>query len=183
VRLESALLATRHGSRIGRGVAFRGWPLIGVESGGELIIGRGSVLVSSSEFTDLGVNHPCVIRVLSRTARIVIGEDVGMSGCSICARESVTIGDRCLLGANCIVVDSDLHAVERVPRRYETEGIESVPVVIGNDVFLGANVIVLKGSVIGEGAVVGAGSVVTGVIPPYTVAAGAPARVTRSLRR
>lgn len=51
-----------------------------------------------------------------------------------------------------------------------------------DDAWLGARVIVLRGAHIGRGAVIGANSVVKGVIPPYTLAAGSPARVIRSVR-
>lgn len=54
---------------------------------------------------------------------------------------------------------------------------ENYSVVIANDVWIGANVTILSGAMIGEGAIVGAGSVVTGTIPPYSIAAGCPARV------
>ena len=53
------------------------------------------------------------------------------------------------------------------------------PVSIGNDVWIGARVIVLGGVTIGNGAVIGAGSVVTRDVPPYAVVAGTPARLIR----
>ena len=55
------------------------------------------------------------------------------------------------------------------------------PVTLNNDVWIGANACVLRGVTIGEGAIVGAGSVVTHDIPPFTIAAGNPACVIRSL--
>ena len=56
------------------------------------------------------------------------------------------------------------------------------PVAIGDDVWLGARVIVLKGVTIGDGAIVGAGSVVTRDIPPWSIAGGQPAKVIRTYR-
>jgi virginiamycin A acetyltransferase len=53
------------------------------------------------------------------------------------------------------------------------------PIVIGNDVWIGAQSIVLSGSKIGDGAIIGANSVVTGDIPPYSIAVGSPARVIK----
>lgn len=50
-------------------------------------------------------------------------------------------------------------------------------IVIENDTWIGANVTIISGAMIGEGSVVGAGSIVTGTIPPYSIAAGCPARV------
>jgi acetyltransferase-like isoleucine patch superfamily enzyme len=56
---------------------------------------------------------------------------------------------------------------------------ESKRTIIGNDVFIGANVTVLDGIIIGNGAVVGAGAIVTKNIPPYAIAVGVPAKVIR----
>lgn len=63
-----------------------------------------------------------------------------------------------------------------VAKRVTFEGVDYA-VVIEDDCWIGANVIVLSGAHVGRGAVIGAGSVVTGVVPPYTIAAGVPARV------
>jgi len=54
-----------------------------------------------------------------------------------------------------------------------------VPAKIGNDVWIGGNVVILTGVSVGDGAIVGANSVVTKDIPPYAIVAGAPARVLR----
>ena len=51
--------------------------------------------------------------------------------------------------------------------------------VIGNDVWIGANVSILRGSIIGDGSIVGAGSVVTHSVPPYSIVVGNPARLLR----
>ncbi|QWV95710.1 CatB-related O-acetyltransferase [Geomonas oryzisoli] len=57
---------------------------------------------------------------------------------------------------------------------------EQPPPVIGNDVWIGANVIVLRGVTIGDGAVIGAGSIVTRDVAPYTICTGIPAKPVRS---
>ena len=59
------------------------------------------------------------------------------------------------------------------------QGMDDLPIVIGNDVWIAAHCTILKGVVIGDGAVVAAGSVVTHDVPPYTVVAGVPARVLK----
>lgn len=98
-------------------------------------------------------------------------------GTNVSAMDRVQIGSNCAIGQYCIIMDSDYHSTEdhRVlgPAR---------PIVIEDDVWLGARVIVLRGAHIGRGAVIGANSVVRGDIPPYTLAAGSPARVIRQLR-
>jgi galactoside O-acetyltransferase len=88
-------------------------------------------------------------------------------------------------------MDHDSHAVQFENRRHDvrdwmrgTKDWTSVvrrPVRIDNKAWVGARTIVLKGVTIGEGAIIGAGSVVTGDVPPWTLAAGNPARIIRSL--
>jgi maltose O-acetyltransferase len=75
-------------------------------------------------------------------------------------------------------MDNDFHRVEP-ERRHEVP--ESLPIILGENVWLGARVVVLRGVTIGAHSVVAAGSVVTRDIPPRTLAAGVPARVVREL--
>jgi acetyltransferase-like isoleucine patch superfamily enzyme len=114
---------------------------------------------------------------MSSAAGITIGDDVGMSGASVCAAVSVSIGHRVMLGSGAIVADTDFHATGVAERRYlPASEASSAAVTIEDDVFLGANSIVLKGVTIGHGSVIGAGSVVSRDIPPGVVAAGNPCR-------
>jgi acetyltransferase-like isoleucine patch superfamily enzyme len=135
----------------------------------------------SAEWSNLaGLNHSCVITTLSDNAVINIGNDCGFSGAVIAAAESVLISDRVLIGANSIISDTDWHHIDKIKRR-ESEKGESSPIVIENDVWLGMNVVVLKGVTIGAGAVVAANSVVIKDIPPNVLAAGIPAKVIREV--
>ncbi|HEF0022488.1 TPA: acyltransferase [Citrobacter amalonaticus] len=59
------------------------------------------------------------------------------------------------------------------------QAVNSKPIVIGNNAWLGFDVVVLKGVTIGEGAIIGARSVVTRDIPPWSVAVGNPAKVVK----
>jgi acetyltransferase-like isoleucine patch superfamily enzyme len=93
----------------------------------------------------------------------------------------VEIGARVLVGPRTCIISAN-HAVPLGRARIFGAGRVEAPVVIEDDVWLGANVMVLPGVRIGEGAVVGAGSVVTKSIPPMTVAVGNPARVVRERR-
>jgi hypothetical protein len=124
----------------------------------------------------LGITRPCLLATWAREAEIVIGANAAMSGATICAQERIELGARVVIGANSTIVDTDFHGLE--PGRRFEPGI-AAPVVIEDDVFIGTQVLVLKGARIGRGAVIGAGSVVAGEIPPGMVAAGNPARVIR----
>jgi acetyltransferase-like isoleucine patch superfamily enzyme len=108
-------------------------------------------------------------------AELLIGDGTYINyGTNISARASTVIGRNCNIGQYCIVMDSDFHSIDDHLRPDDPE-----PVRLGDDVWLGARVIVLKGAVIGDGATIGANSVVRGVIPAGAVAAGNPARVLR----
>lgn len=159
-----------------------GWPDVRLARGSRLRVGRGLVMISNGEFSEWGLNHACQIRTVSPSAEVVIGEDVGMCGATIVCSESVVIGDRVMLGANCAITDTDSHPIDVPRRRFRRDGVRTAPVRIEDDVLIGANSIVLKGVTIGARSVIGAGSVVTKSVPAGTVCAGNPARVLRSLR-
>jgi hypothetical protein len=172
------------GVHLGSGVIFYGSPIVTMEGGrGDITIDTKCVLCSVSEYTALGVNHPVVLRTLRPGAVIHIGANTGMSGATICAAVSIDIGSNVLLGANVTIVDTDFHAVKSRDRRNNDnpDDIGSMPVIIGNNVFIGMNTLVLKGSRIGENSVIGAGSIVIGEIPANVIAAGNPARVIKTL--
>jgi acetyltransferase-like isoleucine patch superfamily enzyme len=177
VRLASALLRLRREGRFGPGLRVFGWPIVRCAPGSTLVVGRNAVLISDSRFSEPGVSHPCVLRTLRSGASLTIGDNVGMSGCSVCAAERVSIGDECLIGADVLIADTDFHRVDPEGRRWRKDGVSTASIHIGRNVFIGARSMVLKGVNIGDDAVVGAGSVVTSDVPAGAVAAGSPARV------
>ena len=108
-----------------------------------------------------------------------IGENTFINyGTSISAMERVTIGRDCNIGTYCAIMDNDFHRIEP-DRRYELP--ESGPITIGDGVWIGGHVIVLKGVTIGDHSVIAAGSIVTKDVPPRSVAVGAPAKVVREI--
>jgi maltose O-acetyltransferase len=120
---------------------------------------------------------PCEF-VVRPGARLEIGDHVFINyGASFCAYKSIRVGNGCVLGTYVIILDNDEHDMTK---RELTPPAK--PVVLEDDVWIGDRVIILKGVRIGRNAVIGAGSVVTRDIPPYTVAAGVPARVLRELQ-
>ena len=166
------------------GLVLYGSPLIHLTPKGSISLGKDCVLCSSSKANFAGVNHPVILALLRPGAELEIGDDTGISGGSFCAARSVKIGKGCLIGANALVTDCDFHALKPEGRRHNSnpEDIGCEPVVIEDNVWLGANVTVLKGVRIGRNTVVAAGSVVTKSLPEGVLAAGVPAKVIRSLK-
>ena len=116
---------------------------------------------------------------------LVIGDDTFIGhDCSFGVADSVRIGSHCLLAGRVRVSDFDGHPLDAERRRAKEptprEGIK--PVVIGDDVWIGAGAAILKGVTVGDRSVVGAGAVVTKDVPPDVVVAGNPARVVKHLR-
>jgi acetyltransferase-like isoleucine patch superfamily enzyme len=171
------------GVEIAEEVRMQGKPIVSLARNSRIQIGARCVLCSDSQFTALGINHPIVIRTLRQGAEIVVGEDTGMSGGSICAASSIRIGAGCLIGANVTLADTDFHAISPSNRRYNSnpDEIAVAPIVIEDNVFIGADVFILKGVTVGKNSVIGAASVVTRDVPENSVAAGNPARVVRRI--
>jgi maltose O-acetyltransferase len=117
--------------------------------------------------------------VVTRSGVLEIGESVFINyGCSIGATKLVRIGARSSFGPHVMIMDNDFHQLD--PER-RNDVPASDPVIIGDNVWLGARVIVLRGVTIGEGSVIGAGSVVSKDVPARSLAGGIPAKVIRSL--
>ena len=107
-----------------------------------------------------------------------IGHNSGV-GVNALISSNVTIGDNVMMGPDCMMFTSN-HGMSSIDiPMCQQRSSQPEPIIIGNDVWIGARVIVLPGVNIGDGAVIGAGAVVTGNIPPYAVAVGNPAKVVR----
>jgi acetyltransferase-like isoleucine patch superfamily enzyme len=173
----------RSGLTVGRRVAYFGWPIVEKARGTEIHIGNRVVITSRSGMTSLGVGHRTILRTLVENARIHIGDDVGLSGTTICAVAGIEIGDGTMVGADCRIVDTDFHPLQSRTRRYEPipAARDRDRIKIGKNVFLGMSVQVLKGVTIGDNTVVAAGSIVVNDLPPDTVCAGTPARPVKKL--
>ena len=109
------------------------------------------------------------------SAKVSLGS---RSGIGINARINgrCVIGNDVMMGTDCVIITRS-HRHDRTDIPMMDQGFEEErPVFIGNDVWLGDRVIILPGVHIGDGCIIGAGSVVTRDIPPYSVAAGIPAK-------
>jgi acetyltransferase-like isoleucine patch superfamily enzyme len=130
----------------------------------------------------IGFNTPCVFR--AEGGSIIIGDNVGMSQTTLIAKGSdITIGNNVKLGSGVKVYTTDFHCLDYLKRRDSEIDLNErrcAQVLIDDDCFIGAGVIVLKGVHIGARTVIGAGSVVTKDIPSDVIAAGNPCKVIKN---
>ncbi|MEY4386959.1 MAG: hypothetical protein RLY20_2242 [Verrucomicrobiota bacterium] len=125
-------------------------------------------------------NGEIFLHARAQDASVTIGDRNHLSNCiAIIASHFVSIGNDCQIGHMVAIYGSDFHELNPATRTLSSGA--SASVVIGNNVWLGSRVMVLKGVTIGDNSVVGAMSVVTKSIPADCVAAGNPARVIRRL--
>ena len=108
---------------------------------------------------------------------IIIGEHVGI-GLSNILIGPVTLGNYVMLAQH-IVFSGLNHGFEDITRPPRTQPVVTKPIVVADNVWIGANSVITAGVHIGKHAVIGAGSVVTKDIPEYSVAVGNPARVIK----
>jgi acetyltransferase-like isoleucine patch superfamily enzyme len=158
----------RHADEVGTRVRLRGRPSI--QNHGRMVIGSRVQFVSTVARLELVAFDGGTLEIGDRTL-------VNYGG-SIAAGGLVRIGARCQIGTHAIIIDNDFHHVE--PER-RLERPESRPIIIGDNVWIGARVIVLGGVTIGEDSCIAAGSIVVEDVPPRCVAAGVPAKVIREL--
>ena len=111
--------------------------------------------------------------------KISIGDNSGFNnGCWVSGGGGLSIGDHVIIGPH-VVIHSQNHEYGDLTRPICEQGHKSMEVIIEDDVWIGARVVITPGSKIGRGCVIGAGAVVVGEIPPYSVAAGVPAKVIK----
>jgi acetyltransferase-like isoleucine patch superfamily enzyme len=152
--------------------AFCRWPVHGnvLEAlrEGRLEIGENTLL------------EPGVWITMPGEARVRIGSGTFLNlNVMVAAQELVEIGDHCMFANGCFVSDAN-HRFDDLTRPITWQGFTSKgPTRIGDNVWCGAHVVITSGVTIGERCVIGANSVVTQDLPPYSIAAGAPAKVLR----
>ena len=174
----------RIGVKLGVNVTVYGAPLVTMHENSTIEIGDRVVLCSDSRRTALSLNHPVKMSTVADGASLLIGADTGISGATLVSAQSITIGKEVLLGANVTIVDTDFHPIAPRGRRHSGDAnkIGTLPVVVGDNVFIGMNSILLKGVSIGRDSVVAAGSVVVrGDYPDGAILAGNPATIIGSV--
>jgi len=168
------------GCSAGPGLRADGQVIVRVGCSGAIRIGRGFMANSRPLSNLVGLSRPCILCCYD-DGRITIGDHSGMSGAVVSARSHVRIGNHVNIGGDVRIYDHDFHSLDAADRRdpiRDKDNCRSEPVTVGNDVFIGAGAIVLKGVTVGDRTVIGAGAVVTlRDIPPDSLVVGNPARI------
>ncbi|WP_320443207.1 acyltransferase [Rhodococcus opacus] len=173
---DNALMNMGRIARLGRG---RVWTALNHTEGGSRVELFGWVRVNHSAPRPrliLGRSVRLYNRVRffldSEKAELQIGNGTYVNRrTEVTCKERVTIGEDCAISWDVLITDTDYHKLGDSP--------STAPVTIGDNVWIGAKSIVLKGVTIGDGAVVAAGSVVTRDVPAGALVGGNPAMVIR----
>lgn len=153
-----------------------------------LQINRNSGIVSFgnnvmfNSYTDHSWNSKCKLIVLAN-ATLTIGDDSGMNGAMIYCSQKVLIGNHVKIGGGTRISDSNHHSLDYKIRRTseDSKHAKSAPIIIGDDVFIGANCYIGKGVTIGDRSIVAAGSVVVKSIPEDEIWGGNPAKFIKRI--
>lgn len=166
----------------GKNLLLYGYPYVFRTGQGKITIGDNVCINSDPMSNMLGMTQRTYI-ITKRTGEISIGNNVGISGASIYAWDSIVIGDHTKIGSGVKIMDTDFHPVDPQARLEgrDAEATKFAPIKIGKNVFIGCNALILKGTTIGDNCVIGAGSVVHGVFEDNCVIAGNPAKVIKRL--
>lgn len=156
---------------------------------GRITIGNDFTFTSGDGINPIARNLCGCIHTNHSNSIIIIGHHVGISSACIRIKEKLTIGNHVKIGANCTIMDTDVHQLDYRARRGEkvtnindvSTIVQSAPVTIEDDVWIGASCIVMKGVTIGARSIIGAGSIVTKSIPSDCIAAGNPCRVIKKI--
>ena len=188
VRIETNFLLTSpliratsylKGIKIGKKCKFIGMPIIVRHPLSKIHIQNNCVIRSDCYSNLVGINHKSIIATLKKNAVISIGSGSGISGTTIAAAKKIIIKNNVICGGNVLITDYDWHVVNPAQRRKPFA--QSKPVVIEENVWLGVNVVVLKGVLIGSNSVISANSLVVNNIPSNVVAGGNPCKILYDL--
>lgn len=164
-----------------RGLKVNGVMKVYITRRGKLAIGENLSVNSGTNFNVIGRQQKTIFWV---EGNLSIGCNVGMSATAIICHHQISIGDNVTIGGNTVIYDSDFHSLDSVIRKDKSKDLHSAikkPVILKNNVFIGAHTTILKGVIIGENTIIGACSVVTKDIPDNEIWAGNPAKFIKKI--
>lgn len=164
--------------KLGRGVIIYPTSTLSIKLKLGVNINDGTRIGCFAKGYSVGFFHRTRIITLG-SGKISIGNYCEINGANICSKSKITIGNKVQIASGVQITDYNAHSVYSYNRHIERD--DPCPISIGNNVWIGLNAIILKGSIIGDNSVVAAGSVVKGVFPSYSIIQGNPAVVVKKL--
>jgi acetyltransferase-like isoleucine patch superfamily enzyme len=174
------IIAQKKGLRREGRIILKGFPLIDITEHASITLGNNVTLNSRNRGYLINLHSPVKLFADRPGAEITIGENTRVHGTCIHAHKRISIGRGCLIAGNTQIFDVSGHDLSfpHVEDRIHTTG-SAKPIIIGDNVWVGANCLILPGTSIGSGSIIAAGSVVVKSIPPFVIAGGNPARVIK----
>ncbi len=187
-KVKKLFLKLKYGSAIqlvGRLRILGKMPVLKIPKNGKIILGDKVVLNSDFKNSNTALTYRCTL-VCGLNGCIEIGDNTMLNGVAVTAYKKVSIGKNCQIASNTIISDTDFHPTNWQVREMEVLGnkidhkeVGKAEVTIGNNVWIGWGVIILKGVKIGNNSIVAAGAVVTSEVPENVIVAGNPAKIIK----
>ena len=171
-----------NGVKVGRNFKLGGIPKVHLSKGSKVIIGNNCAMRSWAKFSDTGENRPTVIRT-RKQGYIHIGDNTGITSTLLFSESKIVIGDNVKIGGGTRIFDTNFHSTDASIRasKEDTKYVKSLPIIIGNNVFIGTGCIITKGVIIGDNSIIAAGSVVVKSIPANQIWGGNPAKYIKNI--
>jgi len=144
------------------------------------IKGPGRVIIGDNVLID-GSMHTVTPWTHNKNATIIIGNNVFLNGTRFGCVKGIEVGDNCILG-DCRILDTDFHSIFP-DKRNDPNFIQSSPIKIGKNVWIGLGCVILRGVTIGDNSTISALSVVYNDVPEYTCYGGNPAVLIKEIPR
>lgn len=150
-----------------------------ISCGNRISLGDNVFLRSKPKFYQAGMSFPTTILTDVKGAFVSIGNNSRINGAYIHAQKGITIGENCVIASGVNIMDINGHELISTNRTIGRD--KPAEIILGDNVWIGLNVTILKGTNIGNNAVVGAGSVVKGNFQDNALIMGNPARLIKIL--
>ena len=161
----------------------RGLPIINISMGGICVIGSNFTMNNRIMSNPIGRFQRCCI-IVGKEGVLKIGDNVGISSATIVCHNNIVINDFVKIGGNVVIYDTDFHSLNpllRKDRINDIKGVNTKPVILKENCFIGAHSTILKGVTIGENAIMGACSVVVKDVPASEIWGGNPAKFLKHI--
>tara|TARA_R110002049_G_scaffold125367_1_gene280975 strand:- start:15177 stop:15776 length:600 start_codon:yes stop_codon:yes gene_type:complete len=165
------------GVKLGKNVTFLGFSR--VLNMNIIKIGKNTRIISGIR-NNVGRSNRTIFET-GQKGEILIGENVGISNCTIISQNSIQIDNHVYIGGGSRIYDNDFHAIDRETRIQNPTKIPTAKIHIKEGVFIGGHCTILKGVTIGENSVVGSNSLVTKSIPGNEIWGGVPAKMIKKI--